>query len=310
MDLTHRFTVPAPLPETWAAFNDVETLAPCFPGATVSRADGADFAGWIKIKIGPLGLVYEGTGGYVERNADARRTVIQTRGRDRRGNGTAVTTITATFAEQGDHTEVALHTDLDLSGKPARFGREVVTDVVDRVVDQFSSSLAGRFADGDVTAPAAPPDLSRRTLPAEGEPLAAAAEADFLDAEDDFDDISAETDPTVELGAVPGGVDESADGRTAIEEELDLSAPGEVIASEPADEPTPAPASETVSPPQATQPSAPRPYVPPQNTAEPHVQAAGTMMSILVKQLRQYGPALAIISVIVFLAIRILRRSR
>jgi carbon monoxide dehydrogenase subunit G len=312
MDLTHRFTVPAPLPDAWAAFNDVETLAPCFPGATVSSAKGADFEGWIKIKIGPLGLVYEGTGGYVERNADARRTVIQTRGRDKRGNGTAVTTITATFAEQGDHTEVALHTDLDLSGKPARFGREVVTDVVDRVVDQFSSSLAGKFAEGEVTAPAAPPDLERRTLPtddelAAGDALAAAAEEDFLDAEEDsIDEIPADTEPTIELGAVPWDVEESADGRTEIEEELDLPTPEEAIALEPPAEPAPQPVPEAVSAPAAPQPSAPRTYVPPRNTAEPHVRAVGTIMSMLVKR----GPALAIIGVIVFLAIRILRRKR
>ena len=216
MDLTHRFTVPAPLPDAWAAFNDVETLAPCFPGATVSSADGADFAGWIKIKIGPLGLVYEGTGGYVERNSDARRTVIRTRGVDKRGNGTAVTTITATFADQGDRTEIALHTDLDLSGKPARFGREVVTDVVDRVVEQFSTTLAGKFAEGEVAAPAAPPDLQRRSLPGEAGPVADWAE---------IDEIPADTEPTIELGMVPGDFDESADGRTEIEEELDLPPP-------------------------------------------------------------------------------------
>ena len=332
MDLTHRFTVPAPLPDAWAAFNDVETLAPCFPGATVSSAEGADFAGWIKIKIGPLGLVYEGTGGYVERNADARRTVIQTRGRDKRGNGTAVTTITATFADQGDRTEVAVHTDLDLSGKPARFGREVVTDVVDRVVEQFSSRLAGKFAEGEVAAPPAPPDLSRRTLPGEGEAaadehLAAAAEDDLFDLEDsgapatgtsaggvggrpaatdwdEFDDIPADTEPTIELGMVPGEIDESADGRTEIEEELDLPAPEEVgAAPEPAAEPAP-------RPPAPQRPTAPRPYVPPQNTAEPHVKVAGTMTSVLVRQLKQFGPALAIISVIAFLAIRILRGRR
>jgi carbon monoxide dehydrogenase subunit G len=314
MDLTHRFTVPAPLPDAWAAFNDVETLAPCFPGATVSSADGADFAGLIKIKIGPLGLVYEGTGGYLERNTGAHRTVIQTRGRDKRGNGTAVTTITATFAARGDRTEIALHTDLDLSGKPARFGREVVTDVVDRVVDQFSHALAGKFAEGEVAAPAAPPDLRRRSLPGEAEsavdePIAAAAEADFLDAEDStLDEFPADTEPTIELGAVPGDFDESADGRTEIEEELDLPAPDEIVASESAAEPAPPPP--TPRQPAPRQPAAPRAYVPPQNTAQPHVHVAGTMTSDLTKQLKQYGPALAIISVVVFLAIRILRGKR
>jgi carbon monoxide dehydrogenase subunit G len=295
MDLTHHFTVPAPLPDAWAAFNDVETLAPCFPGATVTSAEGSDFAGSIKIKIGPLGLVYEGTGGYVERNADARRTVIQTRGVDKRGNGTAATTITATFADQGDRTEIALHTDLDLSGKPARFGREVVTDVVDRVVEQFSTTLAGKFVEGEVAAPAAPPDVPRRTLAGEDEaPAAEWAETD---------EIAADTEPTVELGMVPGDFDESTDGRTEIEQELDLPAPDEVVAaSVPEAEPAP-------RPPVTTQPSEPRAYVPPQNTARPHVHVAGAMTSMLTQQLKHFGPALAIISVIIFLAIRILRRK-
>ena len=180
--------MPAGIEQAWTAFNHLDRLEPCLPGVTLIGRAGDVYEGSVKIKFGPIALVYDGSTRYVERNAAARRTVIQTRGRDKRGNGTAVTTITATFADQGDRTEVALHTDLDLSGKPARFGREVVTDVVDRVVEQFSSTLAGKFAEGEVAAPAAPPDLRRRSLADEAEPLAdqpigVAAEADVLDAE-------------------------------------------------------------------------------------------------------------------------------
>ena len=45
MDLTHSFTVPASLDETWKAFLDIEDVAGCFPGATVTSVEGDDFKG-------------------------------------------------------------------------------------------------------------------------------------------------------------------------------------------------------------------------------------------------------------------------
>ena len=68
MDLTHRFSVPAHIDEAWNAFNNPEELAPCFPGATIDSIEGDEFTGSVKIKLGPVALVYNGSGRYVERN--------------------------------------------------------------------------------------------------------------------------------------------------------------------------------------------------------------------------------------------------
>ena len=45
MDLTRRFTVPVPIDEAWAHFNDIGSVAECFPGASVTSAEGDTFAG-------------------------------------------------------------------------------------------------------------------------------------------------------------------------------------------------------------------------------------------------------------------------
>ena len=37
MDLKHTFTVPAGIDETWSHFQDIESVAGCFPGATVTE---------------------------------------------------------------------------------------------------------------------------------------------------------------------------------------------------------------------------------------------------------------------------------
>ena len=145
MDLTHRFSVPAGVTEAWDAFNDLEGLAPCFPGATITSVDGDEFSGSVKIKLGPISLMYNGSGRYVERNDADRRVVIEARGKDKRGNGTATATVTASFAESGGQTDVQVLTDLVITGKPAQFGRGVISDVSDKLLDQFVSCVSGRF---------------------------------------------------------------------------------------------------------------------------------------------------------------------
>ncbi|HEX5769421.1 MAG TPA: SRPBCC domain-containing protein, partial [Nocardioidaceae bacterium] len=47
MDLTHSFTVPASLDETWDAFKDIEDIAECFPGAAVTSVEGDEFKGTV-----------------------------------------------------------------------------------------------------------------------------------------------------------------------------------------------------------------------------------------------------------------------
>ena len=159
MDLTHRFSVPAGVAEAWDAFNDLEGLAPCFPGATITSVDGDEFSGSVKIKLGPISLMYNGSGRYIERNDADRRVVIEARGKDKRGNGTATATVTASFAESGGQTDVEVLTDLVITGKPAQFGRGVISDVSDKLLDQFVSCVSGRF----VGRPPQSPRATRRT---------------------------------------------------------------------------------------------------------------------------------------------------
>ncbi|HEY0645056.1 MAG TPA: SRPBCC domain-containing protein, partial [Nocardioides sp.] len=57
MELTHRFTVPTGVEETWAHFNDIASVAECFPGAQVTEADHESFSGSVKVKLGPIALL-------------------------------------------------------------------------------------------------------------------------------------------------------------------------------------------------------------------------------------------------------------
>jgi carbon monoxide dehydrogenase subunit G len=156
VELEHYFTVPASVEETWAAFNDPEVVAPCFPGATLIAVEGDQFTGSAKIKLGPIALQYNGTGTYVERDEQARRAVIEATGKDRRGNGTANATVTAQLTPDGEGTAVHVTTDLAVTGKPAQFGRGVMQDVSDKLLLAFVACLQTKLGPtGPTTASAA-----------------------------------------------------------------------------------------------------------------------------------------------------------
>ncbi|MER7557651.1 SRPBCC domain-containing protein [Nocardioides sp. NPDC126508] len=152
MDLTHQFTVPTSVEETWDSFLDIGSLAECFPGAQVTSAEGDTFTGTVKVKLGPIAMVYAGSGTFVEKDEAARRLVVEAKGRDKRGNGTAGANATLTMAPEGTGTKVEIVTDLAVTGKPAQFGRGVMQDVSDKLLGQFVACLESK------SAPAAAPE--------------------------------------------------------------------------------------------------------------------------------------------------------
>ncbi len=173
MELTHDFTVPASIDDAWATFMDLERVGSCFPGATVTSVDESGFAGTVKVKLGPIALQYAGTGQFLERDDAGHRAVIEAKGKDKRGNGTAGATVTVQLAPSGEGTRIDVTTDLSVTGKPAQFGRGVMQDVSDKLLQQFVACIEGQFAADEpeasagqeppadaVVAPNAPPDAA------------------------------------------------------------------------------------------------------------------------------------------------------
>jgi carbon monoxide dehydrogenase subunit G len=145
MQLTHNFTVPAEIDQAWKVLLDIERIAPCMPGAAIETVDGDDFTGTVKVRLGPIGLTYRGKASFVEKDAVGHRAVIDAQGKDARGNGTAKAIITATLTSQGSETAVNVVTDLNITGKPAQFGRGVMVDVGNKLIGQFADCLAGKL---------------------------------------------------------------------------------------------------------------------------------------------------------------------
>jgi carbon monoxide dehydrogenase subunit G len=146
VQLEHHLSVPAPIDVVWPALLDPERVAPCVPGATLTGVDGDSFTGTVKVKVGPITLLYRGTGTFTEDDEQARRAVLKAAAKDTRGNGTVNATVTLTLTDEGDHTTGIVATDLSVTGKPAQFGRGMIADVGRKIIEQFSACLSEKLA--------------------------------------------------------------------------------------------------------------------------------------------------------------------
>jgi carbon monoxide dehydrogenase subunit G len=149
VQLENSFTVPVPIDEAWRVLLDIERIAPCMPGAALDSVDGDDFTGRVKVKLGPINLTYQGKASFIEKDEAAHKAVIDARGKDQRGNGTAAAVVTARLAAEGSITRVDVLTDLNITGRPAQFGRGVMTDVGNKLLGQFADKLAAQLGEGD-----------------------------------------------------------------------------------------------------------------------------------------------------------------
>ncbi len=146
MELEHSFSVPVPEERAWEVLLDVERVAPCMPGATLDSVNGDEINGRIKVKVGPIQMTYAGTAKFTERDPAAHVITLEASGKETRGAGTASAKVRSMLAGAGDQTHVIVHTSLNVTGKPAQFGRGVLTEVGGRLIGIFADNLAAMLA--------------------------------------------------------------------------------------------------------------------------------------------------------------------
>ena len=175
MEIADSFTVPVTASRLWDALTDVERIAPCIPGFTLVEADDPEYKGVMKVRVGAIGIAYNVTITFVERDEDAMRTVLSISGKESKGSGGIQATVTSSLEADGESTTTTMVTNVKVTGRIAQFGRGLIGDVSARLIEQFVEALTERVLFVPGAAPTTDPIAS--ALPAIESPVGTAAPA-------------------------------------------------------------------------------------------------------------------------------------
>jgi uncharacterized protein len=173
--IENEFTVGADLDSVWRELLDMEGVASCLPGATITGTGEENvYDGSMRLKLGPMRVEYRGTATLAEVDEENHTAVISLSAREAKGQGTAMATIRNRLESVDSGTKVSAQTDLHITGPQAQFGRGVIEDVGKRVLGEFSQRLEERIAgsgaspESDEPTSAAPePPRAQSPAPAE-----------------------------------------------------------------------------------------------------------------------------------------------
>jgi carbon monoxide dehydrogenase subunit G len=151
MKLEQSFEVAAPIEQVWDALIDIERVAPCLPGASVTgRNEDGSYTGALTIKIGPTTAAYAGKLEMEKIDEGAREAIMQAQGTDKRGQGGAKATIQSNLSQtDSGSTKVDVVTDYHITGRLARFGRGgMIEDISERLLRDFAQCLQSTLVGG------------------------------------------------------------------------------------------------------------------------------------------------------------------
>jgi uncharacterized protein len=137
------FELAAPVEKVWDYLLDVPRMAPNLPGTELTEiVDDDNYKGRVSIRMGPVSLGFAGDVEIVERDQANHKAVINAAGREERGRGQAAMVLTANLVRAGAGTTVKILMDLRISGAAAQYGRGMISDVTDVLVQRFARNAA------------------------------------------------------------------------------------------------------------------------------------------------------------------------
>ena len=144
------FDVAATPDDTYALMTDVERVAPCIPGATITgKRDDGGFDALVTMKMGPMSLTYKGVIEIVEQDDAAKTAVMRAKATEAKGQGTAQATLTMDISDAGGgKTNVKVGSDILVTGRVAQMGRGIMTDVAGKMIGEMAKAMEATLVAG------------------------------------------------------------------------------------------------------------------------------------------------------------------
>jgi len=150
MQLTNQFTVPLPPKDAWSFLMNIQEIAPCFPGVELTEyIDENIQKGRIKVKLGPVSMVFVGTLEFKNKDDKNLRANVSANWREEKGRGSAQSDIQFQLIACDQGTLVNIESEVQLAGQVAQYGRGVgmIADISNQLISKFASNLEQKSKD-------------------------------------------------------------------------------------------------------------------------------------------------------------------
>lgn len=189
MHFRYKFSLPVSVERAWPILLDLRRVAPCMPGAAITSGEGDDYTGRMKVKLGPIEMIYGGDLHFLERDDAAHRLKVEGIGKEVRGGGGAKAVVTMEARPSGGNScEVSIDSEYTLSGRAAQFGTGMIDEIGAKLMKEFVTRLEKLILNDGQPAAAATQHVasshSPAATPASGTPAPAADEHDDNEALD------------------------------------------------------------------------------------------------------------------------------
>jgi carbon monoxide dehydrogenase subunit G len=311
MKLEQSFDVSAPLQRVWEALIDVERVAPCLPGATVTgRNDDGSYNGEFKVKIGPTSAAYSGKLNMESVDEDSHHATMQAAGTDKRGQGGAKATIESSVEEiDAGTTKVNVSTDYHITGRLARFGRGgMIEEISNRLLREFAERLQAMLTSGGGDGGSADGTAAAATETAAADTKAAAADTEAAAGGTDEPPVASSDEPPAAAAGSQGEPDAPGHAQEATAEaNAAVPAQNKAADADPFAPAAPSPPPSGTAAGNAPPPPSSPPHPPPPADNEP-MQGLSLVGGAVFSQIKSNPAPFVGALVAILVAFRLLRR--
>jgi carbon monoxide dehydrogenase subunit G len=144
---TQECVVPVERERLWDFLMDVPTVGRCVPGVeTIEAVDGGAYKGGLRVQVGPIRLLLEGTLTVEEQDRTAWQARMRAEANDRRLGGGIRARLSLTLAPAEAGTRLQIATDLTVLGRIGEFGQPIIRKKADTLLEEFARNLSSALA--------------------------------------------------------------------------------------------------------------------------------------------------------------------
>jgi len=149
--ITKVFQVQEPIQKVWTNLTTPEEIVTCLPGAKLTeKVDDKNYKGEVTLKFGPIKAQYTGLVTFTEMNQENYTMILNGKGLDSKGKGSADMVMNGSLIEKDGGTEVTFSKEITIMGMLAQFGSRLINDVTDHVLDQFIANFKDKLKGQEV----------------------------------------------------------------------------------------------------------------------------------------------------------------